>query len=197
MKFLKQNDLSAQGGWGGTLLGHSATTTIGRAGCFWVAFTMAVNELLRQDNRPDTLQHFVLAKDPNTFKSSMLVAERAARVVGLVCLESERLRAAVGDPRLPDRVLAGLGLEPRSVCILHVDLDRDILGGDSEGDHFILAYAWRNGGIECADPATGRICILDDRTLKGDSVWNTTASGTKRFSVVGTIPIHLPCASVS
>jgi len=218
MKFIRQNDPA----WGKELLGHSATTTIGRSGCLLVALTVAYNELCSASHTPLSVQRLLLSKNPNSFKGSMLVLEIAANILGLVCLEKERLRSVPGDPRLPDRVLAGLGIDlpgdfakrPQSpplminrtplakgvtvgggavtagsagLCILHVDHDKDTLGGDIDGDHFLNALEWKNGRVECLDPATGKVCYLDDRTLKGDSQWGAV---TKHFTVVGTIPIR-------
>ncbi len=208
MRILKQNDKSTQGGWGATLLGHSAVTTIGQKGCMWVCFTMVVNELLGEFQRPDDFQRYILQKDPHAFEGVTFYIERSARAVGLVALEAERLRSHVGDPRLPDRVLAGLGIELAAfknqhpplhvnttppakeggvgfpgLCILHVDHD----GDPSDGEHFVVAYAWFNGQIRCADPATGKDVFLDDRTLTGVSVWGDVP---KTYRVVGTIPIR-------
>ena len=217
MQILRQSDPR----WGHEPIGRQFRApykTFGGIGCLETSFTMAANELLKPAVlfTPKTMQDKLLAQAAfEAFDGVLMCLEPAAHVVGLVCKESERLRATLGDPRLPHRVLAGLGIEleefatttdpgllpvnqthpsgDHGLCILHVAINAQEPGASQAGQHFILAWQWLNGKIQCADPATGAQVELDDTTLTGQSMWGHHADGTpdlKTYRVVGTIPIR-------
>lgn len=160
--------------WHNHLLGYSKTTTFGWGACLLSDLTFGHNELRPMEPKltPIGAQDLILKNAPSGFVvgSSSLVLENAAPALGLVCKESERIRARVGDPALAPHIINGL---KKGFVILHVDEDNAAHGydADDKGKHFIICVQYLDGNFVCMDPAPGAFRQINSDTLRGESDW--------------------------
>lgn len=165
MQVIKQADPAH----GGKQLGNGKAT-IGGSGCALVS--MAIAEQLLSGRRADVLRLNDEGRRVGAFAPGASGAnlELLAHAAGLSAPLSKRLFLRFGDTArarnlIVDTLVAG------GVCILHVDHDRDRVGGDEEPDHFVLATGFDDVDLHYADPAPGEVGRLQLRTLVGAAVW--------------------------
>lgn len=159
--------------WSGRPLGRGSST-IGRGGCLLVCFAMAAERILGNALTPPEAQERCL--EAGAFRSSLLLAEDAARALGLVLVDRVGGPGQLAAPPASSRALVDEALEAGGCAIVHVD--HNARGG---GDHFVLVYDRAGRGYLAADPAPGTSIVLDAE-LRGRSLWGTTS---KAYRAVG------------
>ncbi len=170
--FLAQNASA----WGRKILGFG-TATIGGAGCFLTVLTMAANTLKGRSMTPDTANDIV--KAAGGFDGSLLILPTAARALGVVANESERIRNSPNISSLRAKIDDTLARGGLAI----VAVNKGVTTGT--GDHFILVHSSSAEGYAGADPATGKDTILDGN-LRGTAHWGSAAVP---YTGVGVAPV--------
>lgn len=185
------------GPWGKDPLGNPTSDghvlSIGAAGCLLTCLSILVGFLRKAMLTPPEAN--VVCIDGEAFSGPLLIVEKAAHLLGLKALESERFRSTVADqtPALA-RAVVDHAFANGKVCILHVDINTDT-GGDKYGDHFVVAFERRGDVLFCGDPAPGKVFTIDLGSMEGHSTWIPATAQhpavVKHMRVVGVIPVSL------
>jgi hypothetical protein len=166
--------------WADVQLGHG-DRSIRRAGCLLVALTQAARQLGAQPPNYSPLELNAGGKALGAFHGSNAIIPALARVANLQAPGGMRVELEDGAKALTDCLLATL--ESGWVALLRVDRDPD---PQAEAYHWLLALALRGGEVVCADPASGRACMIDPVNLRGLSEW---PSGVRSYEVTAVVPV--------
>jgi hypothetical protein len=166
--------------WSGKLVGHGEST-FSQAGCLVVALTQAARILSSRPASFSPLELNDAGKALGGFTGSNAIIPSLALCAGLAAPKGLRVELTHGRKAMTDALLAAL--ESGWLALLRVDRDPD---PDVERWHWVLALMERAGEVVCADPATGRRCIIDPVSLLGTSDW---PSGLRSYEVTAVVPV--------
>lgn len=147
--------------------------TFARVGCVVTSVAMALRLLgAKAGAMPLEVQNKGLMKGGVWAKNSSACSVRAL-IDSQGSIISGQDFPGPGQHSAPDAVLRIVEktIESGGVCLLHVDHDSAIPGGDQIGDHWIVAYAFDADHVYCADPATARNERLRRGDLSGIVMW--------------------------
>lgn len=148
--------------WRSEILGDSAATTIGQAGCLLVCLAEARARLLKVDGDPVGLN--TSGRLHRCFSGAAAITDKLAKVAGLAC--GPRID---GDLEVMRDCIVEALLRGSSAVLLHVDHNQK-----DGGDHWVLAPPGglgADGRIAYCDPATGKLGHLGLASLSAPSGW--------------------------